>query len=65
MLDKVFILEEFNYFCICYIIFNIIRDGLQLVFKEEWDRIYGWRLGLWEDIVKNGQDFFDIELIRS
>lgn len=65
MSDKVFTLEELNYFRICYITSNIIRDGLQSVFKEEWDRIHGWRLGSWEDTAKNGQDLFDIESTRS
>ena len=44
MSDKVFTLEELNYFRICYITSDIIRDGLQSVFKEEWDRIHGYRL---------------------
>ena len=65
MSDKVFTLEELNYFRVCYITSNIIRDGLQSVFKEEWDRIYGYRLGPWEDTAKNGQDFFDMESPRS
>lgn len=65
MSDKVFTLEELNYFRICYITANIIRDGLQSVFKQEWDRIHGWRLGPWEDTAKNGQDFFGMESPRS
>ena len=65
MSDKVFTLEELNYFRICYITSNIIKDGLQSVFKEEWDRIHGYRLGPWEDTAKNGQDFFDMESPRS
>jgi len=65
MSDKVFTLEELNYFRICYITSDIIRDGLQSVFKEEWDRIHGCRLGPWEDTAKNGQDFFDMESPRS
>ena len=65
MSDMVFTLEELNYFRICYITSNIIRDGLQSVFKQEWDRIHGWRLGPWEDTAKNGKDFFDMESPRS
>ena len=65
MSDKVFTLEELNYFRICYITSNIIRDGLQSVFRQEWDRIHGWRLGPWEDTAKNGQDFFDMESPRT
>ena len=65
MSDKVFTLGELNYFRICYITTNIIRDGLQSVFKQEWDRIHGWKLGPWEDTAKNGQNFFDMESSRS
>ncbi|KAL9956754.1 hypothetical protein ACROYT_G038283, partial [Oculina patagonica] len=65
MSDKLFTLEELNYFRICYITANIIRDGLQTVFKQEWDRIHGWRLGPWQDTAKNGQEFFGMESPRS
>ena len=65
MSDKIFTPEELNYFRVCYITSNIIRDGLQSVFKEEWDRIHGCRLGPWEDTAKNGQDLFAIESTRS
>lgn len=57
--------EELNYFRVCYITANIIRDGLQSVFKQEWDRVYGWRLGPWQDSIKNGQDFFNMESPKS
>lgn len=65
MSDKVFTLEELNYFRVCYITSNIIRDGLQTVFRQEWDRIHGWRLGPWEDTDENGQHFFGMESPRS
>ena len=61
MSDKEYTLEELNYFRVCYITTSIIRDGLQSVFKQEWDRIHGWSLGPWKDTAKNGQDFFNME----
>ena len=64
-MDKEYTLEELNYFRVCYITANIIRDGLQSVFKQEWDRVYGWRLGPWQDSIKNGQDFFNMESPNS
>ena len=65
MSDKEFTLEELNYFRICYITANVIRNGLQSVFKQEWDRVHGWRLGPWQDTEKNGQDFFNMESPKS
>ena len=64
-MDKEYTLEELNYFRVCYITANIIRDGLQSVFKQELDRVYGWRLGPWQDSIKNGQDFFNMESPKS
>ena len=64
-MDKEYTLGELNYFRVCYITANIIRDGLQSVFKQEWDRVYGWRLGPWQDSIKNGQDFFNMESPKS
>ena len=65
MANKEYTLEELNYFRICYITTNIIRDGLQSVFKQEWDRIHGWRLGPWQDTVQNRLDFFKLESTGS
>ena len=65
MSDKEYSLEELNYFRVCYITTNIIRDGLQTVFKQEWDRVYKRRLGKWKDTARNGQDFFNMESRRS
>ncbi|XP_078348606.1 uncharacterized protein LOC144633642 [Oculina patagonica] len=65
MASKEYTLEELNYFRICYITTNIIRDGLQTVFKQEWDRIHGTSLGTWQDTAKNGHDFFNTESLRS
>ena len=65
MSDKEFSLEELNYFRVCYITANVIRDGLQSVFKQEWDRVHGWRLGPWQDTEKNGQNFYNMESPKS
>ena len=65
MSDKEYTLEELNYFRVCYITTNIIRYGLQTVFKQEWNRVYKRRLGKWKDTARNGQDFFNMESRRS
>lgn len=65
MCDKEYTTEELNYFRVCYINTSIIRDGLETVFKQEWDRVYGASLGTWRDTAKNGQDFFNMESPRS
>ena len=65
MCDKEYTTEELNYFRVCYITTSIIRDGLETVFKQEWDRVYGASLGTWRDTAKNGQDFFNMESPRS
>lgn len=61
MASKEYTPEELNYFRVCYITTNIIRDGLNTLFKQEWDRIYSGKLGTWQDTAKNGQDFFHNE----
>ena len=65
MSDQEYKLEELNFFRICYITTSIIRDGLETVFKQEWDRVYGGSLGTWRDTAKNGQDLFNMESPRS
>ena len=61
MSGREYTLEELNYFRVCYITIKVIRDGLQTVFKREWDRVHGSTLGLWQDTAKNGNDFFNLE----
>ena len=58
-------MEELNYFRICYISTKIVRDGLQSVFKQEWNRLYGSRRGQWLDTPSNGMDFFNMESLKS
>lgn len=65
MCDKEYSTEELNYFRVCYITTNIIREGLEAVFKREWNRVQGGILGTWKDTAKNGQDFFNMESLRS
>ena len=65
MSNKEYSLEELNYFRICYISTKIVRDGLQSVFKQEWNRLYGSRRGQWLDTPSNGMDFFNMESLKS
>ena len=65
MSSKEYSLEELNYFRICYISTKIVRDGLQSVFKQEWNRLYGSRRGQWLDTPSNGMDFFNMESLKS
>ena len=65
MSDKEYTAGELNYFRVCYITTSIIRDGLEAVFKQEWDRVHGGILGTWKDTAKNGHDFFNMESPRS
>ena len=65
MCDKEYTTEELNYFRVCYITTSIIRDGLEAVFKQEWNRVHESILGTWKDTAKNGHDFFNMESSRS
>ena len=58
--------EQLNYFRICYIIFNLVPEGLRKVFKQEWDFRYTTiGLGEWKDTPQNGRDFYNNESRRS
>ena len=51
--------EQLNYFRACHIAFNLIPEGLRTVFKQEWDFLYkATPYGEWENIPKNGHDFY-------
>lgn len=65
MSGREYTLEELNYFRVCYITIKVIRDGLQTVFKREWDRVHGSTLGLWQDTAKNGNDFFQLGITEK
>ena len=58
--------EQLNYFRICYVIFNLVPEGLRKVFKQEWDfRYKTTSLGEWKDTSQNGRDFYNNESRRS
>ena len=58
--------EQLNYFRICYIAFNLVREGLRKVFKEEWNSLYMTTpFGEWKDIPPNGSDFYNNETGKS
>ncbi|RMX48597.1 hypothetical protein pdam_00017127 [Pocillopora damicornis] len=53
--------EELNYFRICYVVTDIITDGLRIIFKQEWDKRHKTKFGEWKDEYQNGCDFWDGE----
>ncbi|XP_066030788.1 uncharacterized protein [Pocillopora verrucosa] len=53
--------EELNYFRICYVVTDIITDGLRIIFKQEWNKRHKTKFGEWKDKRKNGYDFWDGE----
>ncbi|KAJ7376409.1 hypothetical protein OS493_034686 [Desmophyllum pertusum] len=63
--DRVFTLEELNYFRVCYITANIIRDGLQSVFKTRMGQSTWMEAGSMAGHCQNGQDFFNMESPRG
>ena len=49
--------EQLNYYRICYVVTDIITEGLRSIFKQEWDSRYKTTLGEWKDEPGNGLDF--------
>ena len=49
--------EQLNYYRICYVVTDIITDGLRSIFKQEWDNRYRATFGEWKDEPRNGMDF--------
>ena len=49
--------EQLNYFRICYVVTDIITDGLRSIFKQEWDYHFKATFGEWKDEPRNGMDF--------
>ena len=49
--------EQLNYYRICYVVTDIISEGLRSIFKQEWDNRYKTTLGEWKDEPGNGLDF--------
>ena len=57
--------EQLNYYRICYVVTDILTDGLRTIFKKEWDNRYKATLGEWKDDPKNGLDFWTGESPRN
>ena len=53
--------EQLNYYRICYVVADIITEGLRSIFKQEWDNRYKATFGEWKDEPKNGMDFKNME----
>ena len=49
--------EQLNYYRICYVVTDIITEGLRSIFKQEWDNRYKAKFGEWKDEPRNGMDF--------
>ena len=49
--------EQLNYYRICYVVTDIITEGLRSIFKQEWDNRYKTTVGEWKDEPGNGMDF--------
>ena len=50
--------ELLNYFRICYVVTDVLTEGLRIIFKREWDYRYGATTsGEWMDVPRNGVDF--------
>ena len=49
--------EQLNYYRICFVVTDIITEGLRLIFKQEWDNRFKTTLGEWKDEPGNGLDF--------
>ena len=57
--------EQLNYYRICYVVTDILTDGLRTIFKQEWDNRHKATLGEWKDDPKNGLDFWNGESPRN
>ena len=57
--------EQLNYYRICYVVTDILTEGLRTIFKQEWDSRYRSTLGEWKDEPQNGQDFKNGEPPRN
>ncbi|XP_022810392.1 uncharacterized protein LOC111347409 [Stylophora pistillata] len=57
--------EQLNYYRICYIVTDVLTEGLRTIFKQEWDNRYKATLGEWNDKSKNGMDFWNGESPRN
>ena len=58
--------EQLNYYRICYVVTDLLTEGLRIIFKQEWDNLYrATPLGEWKDLARNGVDFKNKESARN
>ena len=58
--------EQLNYFRICYVVTDVLTEGLRIIFKQEWDNRYGATTsGEWKDEPRNGVDFKNKESAQN
>ena len=57
--------EQLNYYRICYVVTDVLTEGLRIIFKQEWDNRYRRTWGEWKDQPNNGLDFWNGESSRS
>ena len=58
--------EQLNYYRICYVVTDVLTDGLRIIFKQEWDNRYGTTTsGEWKDEPRNGVDFKNKESAQN
>ena len=57
--------EQLNYYRICYVVTDVLTQGLRTIFKQEWDNRYKTTLGEWKDEPRNGLDFQNGESPRN
>ena len=57
--------EQLNYYRICYVVTDVLTEGLRIIFKQEWDNRYRRTWGEWKDQPNNGLDFWNGESSRN
>ena len=57
--------EQLNYYRICYVVTDLLTEGLRIIFKQEWDNRYRRTWGEWKDQPNNGLDFWNGESSRN
>ena len=57
--------EQLNYYRICYVVTDVLTEGLRIIFKQEWDNRYWRTWGEWKDQPNNGLDFCNGESLRN
>ena len=57
--------EQLNFYRICYVVTDVLTEGLRIIFKQEWDNRYRRTRGEWKDQPNNGLDFWNGESSRN